>query len=72
MPRKAIYLGNWHSKPDINATGGQYAVRGHWGGDFEGNLTYCGHALAILTDKNGVEREICYLNGVEFRRMAKP
>jgi hypothetical protein len=60
----------WYPKPDEDGEGSLYAVRGHWGGDFNGRLTYRGDVLAIFNDSDGKEREICYLHGVVFKRLA--
>ena len=53
--------------PLPNTTGRFYKISGHWSKDFIGILMYRGEDLALLMDEEGHEREICYLENVEFR-----
>jgi len=52
--------------PQAGTIGRNYKVTGHWSKDFIGELVYRGNDLAILKDEQGQEREVCYLQNVEF------
>lgn len=46
--------------------GKRVMVVGHYLGDFAGTIKYGGPTLAVVTDDDGVDREICYMHPVEF------
>lgn len=57
---------DWLTRRD---EGSHVIVSGHYSGDFVGTVKYGGRELAIITDNNGVDHEICYMHPVEFIRL---
>ena len=41
-------------------------VTGHWYGDFTGTVKYGGNELAIITDHQGNDIEVCYSGTTRF------
>lgn len=57
---------NWLT---ANDEGKPVLVTGHWQGDFQGIVKYGGIELAIITDSNGDDIEVCYMRPIEFHRL---
>lgn len=45
---------------------------GHYTGDFTGTVKYGGTLLAVITDMDGVDREVCYMYPVQFYSLEPP
>lgn len=69
MPKKVDKTQfNWLREQHV---GCMVHVTGHHSGDFTGMVKYGGRELAIITDQDGVDREVCYIRPVRFTVIGK-